>query len=186
MSILDQALAEIAPAKVRKADCKDEIQYKIAVLRLMQTIQRQETSPGTVRVALRKITKHLRVADTAAKALPLKYWSLFLENHRRTIREWERETPFRRQLLAIEAAVNHMVVPPGGRRQSSVKIHAVKFARELLVEFDQKPTLTIDGHWPRLAAVLYEGAFGVSAEMFEYCRDYHNELNGRRRHKLRR
>ncbi len=64
---------------------------------------------------------------------------------------------------------------PGAQQIAYVKLNAAKFAHELLVMFNQKPTLTEGGRWPNLAAILYEAAFGgpPPAGLFEYCRAFH-------------
>ncbi len=175
MSVIDRALAEITPAGERKSDCEQEIKRLILTLRLAEGVDRASKPPGVTRTALCRLEKALQAVKVAAEELPFPYGfdPKFLDR-------------VERERQAVKNMLGRIVVAPGSPRRSYTKHHAVKFARELLAEYGQAPTLYESGPWPKLAALLYKGAFGVSADMFEYCRDYHNELTGRPRRKSHR
>jgi hypothetical protein len=183
-TVVDRALAVIAPAQDRMTDCEEEINLKIATLRVCQGLERMKKPPAAVRETLRTIETHLRAADAAAKRLPLEhYGKLFPKDRRMTIAEWRRETPFRQHRLATEAAIINIMVPPGGARSSDVTFHAAKFAHELLSEFSGPPTLYVDGLWPQLTGLLCEAVGLPVAAPFHCCRDYHKWLTGKSRRK---
>ena len=62
----------------------------------------------------------------------------------------------------------------GGRRKSMTKGGAVYFAYKLLSEFRGEVTgLTVYGPWHDLAKLLYKGATGKDADLFDDLRHYH-------------
>jgi hypothetical protein len=183
VTVVERALDVIAPVQDRRADCGEEISLKIATLRLCRQIG-PEKSPSAIKGTLRKIEAHMRAVDTAAKELPLEYWSrLFPERRRQTMGEWRRDTPLRLHRFAVEAEIAGIVVPPGAPLSDAVRSHAVKFAHELLSEFSGPPTLYVDGPWPQLAALLCEAIGVPGGNMFHQCRSYHRRLTGKSRRK---
>jgi hypothetical protein len=183
---ISEALAIISPHPTRAERCRDFLEL------LVQRMRRAEPqlSPKKERHRLERISVYLERARKTIATLPRSRQYRLLPRQHRDPSEillgmlGEENPEVSHFLKTLEQAsqrtalhARKIKVPRSGGRPNYLKGHAAYCALALLFQFGQKnPTLTTDGHFFRLAAVLYEIATGkTDVDLISYCRKAHKD-----------
>jgi hypothetical protein len=145
------ALKIIAPDPERQRECEDGVATALWGVECAAKIKWR--TAAQYKKDLQKLAKRLRAdIELAAKAFPLEYQIRRGKDSRIWIAE-----ELQRHLQETEQAIKwtSQRVRKGSPRPSWARIVAIDNAYRLLKRYGKKPTRSRDGHWHKLARVLF-------------------------------
>jgi hypothetical protein len=173
---IEEALEIIRPRSKAALACRFEIKMYFGVLKMVQGDWASSLSPGEQRKKWRAVATTMPRALRALQALPASDALFRVSAESRQLPPDSQSTIAAMSHWAKAATLlsEHIKVRPGARPRHPTKEAAAACASDLLRAYAAKgPTMTTDGPYLRLAALLYEYASGESGTDLSKVRQTH-------------
>ena len=163
-ALIDHAMAEIEPAKERKDACRQDIEKALQIVDVVRMLDDAPT-PGKFRERVKSLSDSLYKTRIALTQLSYAPAITSLIDKDRFLKDIER------LILTCETTINGLQVSKGSRVWDAVKYTSALQASIILNEFaPSRRSLSKDGHFFRLASIIYEIASGEQEkDLSAYC-----------------
>ena len=194
--LINRALEIIKPPAAQEVWCRTNIVWSIGrVIDAASVVSSRRDKLVIVARSLRKIRREveknrtylpfpLPVSPIPASPEQVEKWNQEVEMSQKDLRRrWRLLEGFVKELDRSAAGVDQLskgLKPKrSGGKKDNQKREAALNAFILLRAFgDKRPTLTMNGAFPKLADTLYEAATGKDADLYSQCRAFRESIPG--------